>query len=209
MKKISLKETIEKVNDNFSSVFTKEDVISLLSGIKPEPGLTEELAERIQNQIEQCVDRNIDDLVNYDNIGFEINRQNQIEAVDVSINTYDLMGYIGSIMSEYVIEEDEEEVNDDRVESDGYIKLAKINYVYNRTTETPQAEIKPNPTQIEIGMKYQCKDLPELGYVVPKAVDEEQDDIRFENYTNINYVISGGLVIFSLKLFSEYFELKD
>lgn len=109
MKKISLKETIEKVNGNFSSVFTKEDVLSLLSGIKPEPGLTEELAERIQNQIEQCVDRNIDDLVNYDNIGFEINYQNQIEAVDVSINTYDLMGYIGSIMSEYVIEEDEEE----------------------------------------------------------------------------------------------------
>ena len=101
-------------------------------------------------------------------------------------------------------------VNDSyRVESDGYIKLAKINYVYNRTTEAPQTEIKPNPTQIEIGMKYQCKGLPELGYIVPKVVDEEQDDIRFENYTDINYIISGGLVTFSLKLFSEYFELKD
>jgi hypothetical protein len=106
MKKISLKETIEKVNGNFSSVFTKEDVISLLSGIKPEPGLTAELSERIQNQIEQCVDRNVDDLINYDDISFEINYSNQIEATDVSINTYDLMGYIGSIMSEYVIEEE-------------------------------------------------------------------------------------------------------
>jgi hypothetical protein len=101
-------------------------------------------------------------------------------------------------------------VNDSyRVESDGYIKLAKINYVYNRTTEAPQAEVVLTPTQIEIGMKYQCKGQPELGYVIPKIVDEEQDDIRFENYTDINYIIIGGLVTFSLKLFSEYFELRD
>jgi len=109
MKKISLKETIEKVNGNFSSVFTKEDVISLLSGIKPEPGLTAELAELIQNQIEQCVDRNVDGLINYDDISFEINYSNQIEATDVSIDIHSLMNYIDSIMSEYVEEEDEEE----------------------------------------------------------------------------------------------------
>jgi hypothetical protein len=106
MKKISLEEAIAKVNDNFSSVFTKEDVISLLSGIKPESKLTPELSEQIQNRIEQCVDRNIDDLVDYDNVSFEINYQNQIEATDVSINIYTLMDHIGSIMSEFVEEEE-------------------------------------------------------------------------------------------------------
>jgi len=110
MKKISLEEAIAKVNDNFSSVFTKDDVISLLSGIKPESKLTPELSEQIQNKIEQCVDRNIDDLVDYDNVSFEINYQNQIEATDVSINIYTLMDHIGSIMSDFVEEEDEEEV---------------------------------------------------------------------------------------------------
>jgi len=106
MKKISLEEAIVKVNDNFSSVFTKEDVISLLSGIKPESKLTPELSEQIQNRIEQCVDRNIDDLVDYDNVSFEINYQNQIEATDVSINIYTLMDHIGAIMSEFVEEEE-------------------------------------------------------------------------------------------------------
>lgn len=106
MKKISLEEAIAKVNDNFSSVFTKEDVISLLSGIKPESKLTPELSEQIQNRIEQCVDRNIDDLVDYDNVSFEINYQNQIEATDVSINIYTLMDHIGAIMSEFVEEEE-------------------------------------------------------------------------------------------------------
>jgi hypothetical protein len=113
MKKISLEETIVKVNDNFSSVFTKEDVISLLSSIKPESKLTPELSEQIQNRIEQCVDRNIDDLVDYDNVSFEINYQNQIEATDVSINIYTLMDHIGAIMSDFV---EEEEVEDDIVE---------------------------------------------------------------------------------------------
>jgi hypothetical protein len=113
MKKISLEEAIAKVNDNFSSVFTKDDVISLLSGIKPESKLTPELSEQIQNRIEQCVDRNIDDLVDYDNVSFEINYQNQIEATDVSINIYTLMDHIGAIMSDFV--EEEEEVEEDLV----------------------------------------------------------------------------------------------
>ena len=113
MKKISLEEAIAKVNDNFSSIFTKDDVISLLSGIKPESKLTPELSEQIQNRIEQCVDRNIDDLVNYDNVSFEINYSNQIEAVDVSINIYELMGHIDAIMSDFV--EEEEEVEEDLV----------------------------------------------------------------------------------------------
>ena len=111
MKKISLEEAIVKVNDNFSSVFTKEDVISLLSGIKPESKLTPELSEQIQNRIEQCVDRNIDYLVDYDNVSFEINYQNQIEATDVSINIYTLMDHIGAIMSDFVEEDEEEEVS--------------------------------------------------------------------------------------------------
>ena len=111
MKKISLEEAIAKVNDNFSSVFTKEDVISLLSGIKPESKLTPELSEQIQNRIEQCVDRNIDYLVDYDNVSFEINYQNQIEATDVSINIYTLMDHIGAIMSDFVEEDEEEEVS--------------------------------------------------------------------------------------------------
>lgn len=95
-----------------------------------------------------------------------------------------------------------------RIESDGYIKLAKINYVYNRTTGKPQSESK-NTTHIHIGAKYYVKDQPELGYVIPKAIDEEQDNIKFENHTIVDYVEgSDGLIIFYLTAFNEFFELE-
>ena len=114
MKKISLEEAIAKVNDNFSSVFTKEDVISLLSGIKPESKLTPELSEQIQNQIERCLDNNSDDLIDTDQISFEINYSNTIEASDIYLDVRGIMSHIDDIMSDFV--EEEEEVEDDVVE---------------------------------------------------------------------------------------------
>jgi len=110
MKKISLEEAIAKVNDNFSSVFTKEDVLSLLSGIKPESKLTPELSEQIQSRIEQCLDNNSDKLVDTDQISFEISYNNTIEANDIYLDVREVMDHIDNIMSEFVEEEDEDEV---------------------------------------------------------------------------------------------------
>ena len=112
MKKISLEEAIAKVNDNFSSVFTKEDVISLLSGIKPESKLTPELSEQIQNRIERCLDNNGGELVSLEDISFEINYNNQIEANDIFLDVRGIMNTIDDIMSEFVEEPilEEEEV---------------------------------------------------------------------------------------------------
>lgn len=94
------------------------------------------------------------------------------------------------------------------VESDGYIKLAKINYVYHRTAEGPKND--KNKPNIRIGVKYYVKDQPELGYVIPKTINEEQDNIQFENHTIVDYVEDGdGLVIFYLTAFNEFFEIED
>lgn len=112
MKKISLEEAIAKVNDNFSSVFTKEDVISLLSGIKPESKLTPELSEQIQNKIERCLDNNSSELIDTDQISFEINYSNTIEAHDIYLDVRGIMSTIDDIMSDFVEEPilEEEEV---------------------------------------------------------------------------------------------------
>jgi hypothetical protein len=110
MKKISLEEAIAKVNDNFSSVFTKDDVISLLSGIKPEPKLTSELSEQIQNMIERCLDYNSNDLIDDGDITFEINYHNQIVANDIGLDVREIMQHIDSIMDGFVVDEKEEEV---------------------------------------------------------------------------------------------------
>jgi hypothetical protein len=113
MKKISLEEAIAKVNDNFSSVFTKDDVISLLSGIKPESKLTPELSEQIQNKIECLLDRNSEELIDTDQISFEINYSNTIEARDIYLNVQDIMSHIDAVISDFV--EEEEEVEEDLV----------------------------------------------------------------------------------------------
>lgn len=112
MKKISLKETVEKVNGNFSSVFTKEDVLSLLSGIKPESKstITPELIDELLNRIESCLDHNNENLINLDDISFDIGYDHRIEVSDISLNVYDIMDHIRDIVTEY--EEAEEEVEE-------------------------------------------------------------------------------------------------
>ena len=126
MEKISLNEAIEKVNDNFSSVFTKEDVISLLNGIKPESKSTiaPELIDELLNRIESCLDHNNDNFLNLDDISFDIGYDHRIEVSDISLNVYDIMSHIRDIVTEYEEVEEEEEVssteftpsNDDVVE---------------------------------------------------------------------------------------------
>jgi ACT domain-containing protein len=113
MKKISLNETIEKVNGNFSSVFTKEDVISLLNGIKPESKstLTSELSDEIQTRIERCLDHNSENFLNLDDISFDIGYDHRIEVSDIAINVYDIMSHIRDIITEYEEVEEEEEVS--------------------------------------------------------------------------------------------------
>ena len=113
MEKISLHEAIEKVNDNFSSVFTKEDVISLLNGIKPESKSTiaPELIDELLNRIESCLDHNNDNFLNLDDISFDIGHDHRIEVSDIAINVYGIMSHIRDIVTEYEEVEEEEEVS--------------------------------------------------------------------------------------------------
>jgi len=88
-----------------------DKVIALIKQITPEvkAGITQELADDIAGRIERVLDCNSDDLVDKDNITFSIDYGNRIEVDEVSINVYETMDHITTVLSEFVEEEEAED----------------------------------------------------------------------------------------------------
>jgi len=94
-------------------------VIALLEQLEPEVriekvfGITQELADKIANRIESCLDNNSDDLVDIDSAEFELNYNNQIELRSACINVYDTMNHVTACIDDFVVEEEEAEEEED------------------------------------------------------------------------------------------------
>ena len=110
MKKEELVAQLEAAK-TLSSQVDIDKVITLIEQITPEVkvGITQELAEEIADRIERTLDYNSNDLVDKDNITFEIAYGNTIEVDDVSINVRDVMDHITECLDEFVVEEEDEE----------------------------------------------------------------------------------------------------
>jgi RNA binding exosome subunit len=109
MKKEELVAQLEAAK-TLSSQVDIDKVIALIEQITPEVkvGITQELADEIAEQIERCLDYNSNDLVDKDNITFEIAYGNTIEVDDASIDVSETMNHITTILSEFIEEDDEE-----------------------------------------------------------------------------------------------------
>jgi hypothetical protein len=94
-----------------SSQVDIDKVIALIEQITPEVkvGITQELAEEIADKIERCLDYNASDLVDKDNITFDIAYGNTIEVDDASIDVRETMDHITACLEEFVIEEEDKE----------------------------------------------------------------------------------------------------
>ena len=110
MKKEELVAKLEVAKEVTSEV-SIDFIISALNELeetqpKIKTGITQELADEIANRIERCLDRNCDDLVDKENITFEIVYGNQLEIDDAQIDVYGAMNHITAIFDEFVVEED-------------------------------------------------------------------------------------------------------
>ena len=85
--------------------------LGMLEETKP-TGITQELADDICNKIERCLDYNADDLVDKDNVTFNIGYGNVIEIDDAQIDTYEVMKHISDVLDDFVIEDEEEDLVD-------------------------------------------------------------------------------------------------
>jgi hypothetical protein len=108
MKKEEIANRLEALK-MFTSTVDIDKVISLINQIESETkiGLTQELADEIANKIERTLDYNASDLVDKDNITFDIVYGNQLEIDDAQIDVSETMDHITACLEEFIIEEDE------------------------------------------------------------------------------------------------------
>jgi len=85
--------------------------LGMLEETKP-TGITQELADEICNKIERCLDYNADDLVDKDNVTFNIGYGNVIEIDDAQIDSYEIMKHISDVLDDFVTEDEEEDLVD-------------------------------------------------------------------------------------------------
>jgi hypothetical protein len=104
---------IEQLNaaKTLSSQVDIDKVIALIEQITPEikVGITQELADEIADRIERTLDYNSSDLVDKDNITFDIAYGNTIEVDDASIDVRETMDHITACLEEFVVEEEDKE----------------------------------------------------------------------------------------------------
>jgi gamma-glutamyl phosphate reductase len=111
MKKEELLAKLE-VAKEVTSVVSIDLIISALNELetpKAKSGITQELADEIANKIELCLDRNADDLVDKENITFNIAYYNQLQIDEAQIDVSETMEHITACLEEFVVEEDEDE----------------------------------------------------------------------------------------------------
>ena len=110
MKKETLVQQLQSAK-SLSSTVDIDKVIELINQIEPEvkTGLTQELVDEICCDIERCLDRNSEDLVDRDNITFNLTYGNTIKIDEAQIDTYEVMIHISNVLDNFVIEEVKEE----------------------------------------------------------------------------------------------------
>jgi gamma-glutamyl phosphate reductase len=110
MKKSELLAKLE-IAKEVTSVVSIDLIISALNELElpTKTGITQELADEIANRIELCLDRNADDLVDKENITFNIAYYNQLQVDEAQIDVSETMEHITACLEEFVVGEDEDD----------------------------------------------------------------------------------------------------
>ena len=97
----TVNETVELVKNSPSSIFTKDDVVTLLSAIRSENGLTRDTLDRLLELIEDNL-RNVDgeDMVDKSTAEFSLDG-NQIELDSVEVDSSYVFDEVESAINEW------------------------------------------------------------------------------------------------------------
>jgi hypothetical protein len=104
MKKSELIAKLEGAKE-LTSVVSIDLVLAALGMLEDEAPkattLSRELIDELSKRIERCLDHNCDDLVDKENITFDINYGNVIEVDEACIDVYETMDHINAILEEF------------------------------------------------------------------------------------------------------------
>ena len=88
--KRTIDQSIQAVEQNLGSVFTKEDVLELLKNIEQETNLTDEQRENIISDIVQQIEYEGDNIIDKDSVRLEIDSTNYVTIDRLDID-YDMI----------------------------------------------------------------------------------------------------------------------
>jgi len=122
--KMKISDAITKVENGFGSIYSKEDVLNLLSNLEINGGtndITEEKIKDFCNRIKESIIES-NDIVDTDNIELSIGYSNQIEIDDVPLSSSELDSIFEYEMNQFIDEnftiEDDDEDKDDEDKED-------------------------------------------------------------------------------------------
>ena len=88
--KRTIDQSIQAVEQNLGSVFTKEDVLELLKNIEQETNLTDEQRDNIISDIVQQIEYEGDNIIDKDSVRLEIDSSNYVTIDRLDID-YDMI----------------------------------------------------------------------------------------------------------------------
>ena len=125
-KSLTVAEAIEKVEQGFGSVYTKEDVILLLNALKVEGGSEatsmQDVIKELKNLKNKIVDKVMEnmesDVIDYDSASFSIEYDNKIQVDSIDLDDYQVEMAIKTAIDDVVEELEEQMKDDENVEED-------------------------------------------------------------------------------------------
>ena len=102
---MNLQQTLEQVKNSPSSLFSKDDVIRIVSGIEVTKGtsMTIEQIESIAEDIANRIDRNRDSIFEIESVTVSAGSYgNSIDDVSTAIDSDDIQDIVTEILQEYV-----------------------------------------------------------------------------------------------------------
>jgi hypothetical protein len=116
--KLTIAETITKLEDGFGSFYSKDDVLLMLNNLelnetKVESSINKSHLRILKNAIVETINKNREDICTIDDIELSINYHKSIEIDDINFNESELESLVADCVDEFIdlhnIKENEEE----------------------------------------------------------------------------------------------------
>ena len=116
--KLTIAETITKLEDGFGSIYSKDDVLLMLNNLelnetKVQSSITKSDLRILKNAIVETINKNREDICGIDDIELSINYHKSIEIDDINFNESELESLVADCVDDFInlhnINESEEE----------------------------------------------------------------------------------------------------
>jgi len=120
--KLTIAETITKLEDGFGSIYSKDDVLLMLNNLelnetKVESLITKSDLRILKNAIVETIHKNREDICTIDDIELSINYHKSIEIDDINFNESELESLVADCVDEFInlhnINESEKEIEEE------------------------------------------------------------------------------------------------